>query len=182
MKYYKLNINSLSDEEYKEIYNKADEIRKKKCDNYKLIDDKKRCLAAYYLLLKVLEEYSIDKSKISYDKEHIILIDSDYNISISHSGYFVLLAISKNKIGIDIERIRDINFAITGYFCNDNDLDYIDNDINKFFEVWTFKEAFSKANGMGISRESKNINFKDYNKEFVYFDNYIVCLYEKTQD
>ncbi|MBQ6324158.1 MAG: 4'-phosphopantetheinyl transferase superfamily protein [Bacilli bacterium] len=182
MKYYKLNINSLSDEQYKKIYNEVDLIRRKKCDLLKKSNDKKRCLAAYYLIVKTfLEEYNLKINNIDYSNDYPVL-DIPYNISISHCDNWVVLAISRKKIGIDIEKIRPMNFDIMRYFCSDDDFNYIGTDLKKFFEVWTFKEAFFKANKKGISRESKKINFNDYSKTYDYFNNYIVCLYEETQE
>ena len=179
MKYYKLNINSLTKEDYERIFQEVDEYRQKKWNNLKQEEDKKRCLAVHELITKTLkEELNMNNPIIDYSSTPKIK-NSDYHISISHCNEWVVLGLSKKKIGIDIEKIKAINWDITRFFCSEDDLLYIKKNNKRFYKVWTFKEAYCKANNIEFSRKIKEINFKDYKKEYDLFDQYLVCLYEE---
>jgi 4'-phosphopantetheinyl transferase len=82
--------------------------------------------------------------------------------NISHSEDFAVIAISRNKVGIDIEYIsEDFNFTnlLSDVFV-DNEILAVQNAVNKkyaFYTLWTRKEAFVKALGKGIDEDFKNI-------------------------
>jgi 4'-phosphopantetheinyl transferase len=82
--------------------------------------------------------------------------------NISHSEDFAVIAISLNKIGVDIEYIsKDFTFTnlLPDIFDN-NEVLAIQNAVNKkhaFYTLWTRKEALVKALGKGIDDDFKNI-------------------------
>jgi len=77
--------------------------------------------------------------------------------SISHSGTWVVCATDNQPIGIDVERIHDINMDIAQRFFSDREYSEImavpDQEMqkNKFFDFWTLKESYIKAIGKGLS-------------------------------
>lgn len=75
--------------------------------------------------------------------------------NLSHAGDYVMFCISQNgPIGVDIERIKDkSNLDIAERFFNPLEVKQIKASANPnlcFFELWTLKEAFVKAIGLGI--------------------------------
>ncbi len=78
----------------------------------------------------------------------------DFYFNISHSASCVAVAIAENDVGIDIEKLREPNFAVAERF-NINEKTYIfqnpTDSVKRFYEIWTKKEAFSKQKGTGIS-------------------------------
>ncbi len=82
------------------------------------------------------------------------------NFNLSHAGEYGLVAISTaKKIGIDIERIREIDNIeelAKRSFSNDEYLQFITQPefdrLNTFFRCWTRKEAFIKAIGKGLNQ------------------------------
>ena len=80
--------------------------------------------------------------------------------SISHSGDFVVCAVSDNEIGIDIEKIRPINLKAAEKFATKKETDYINSASNGFFEIWTLKEAYFKCIGTGLGTDIKNVSFE----------------------
>ncbi|PCH97698.1 MAG: hypothetical protein COB85_02530 [Bacteroidetes bacterium] len=78
----------------------------------------------------------------------------DYNISITHSGKFVAVLLSKDEVpGIDIERVSEKIVRIEDKFMNDDEMksaalerEYINE--HKVL-VWTTKEALFKFYGEG---------------------------------
>ena len=80
--------------------------------------------------------------------------DNSIDFNISHSGEFVVCAISlAGSIGIDIEEIKPIVFTELQMFFSDNECNKIEQSHNStisFYKYWTQKEAFLKAIGMGL--------------------------------
>lgn len=73
--------------------------------------------------------------------------------NISHSGTYAAVALSDGEVGIDIERIREVNLKIAEKFSSD-EREYIqsaENPQKAFFEIWTAKEAYLKKCGTGLT-------------------------------
>ncbi len=109
------------------------------------------------------DEISIQKGKYGKpyfnNKEHI-------QFNISHSEEYVILAFTKEeKVGIDIEKIREFNDykdIARQFFCDFESRDVINtNSINHFFKYWTQKEAFVKATGEGLWRDLTSFGIKN---------------------
>lgn len=76
-----------------------------------------------------------------------------YNIS--HAEEYILMALSIEPVGVDIEYINsDFKFreVLDGNF-NELEINSIhrENPIDRFFELWTRKEAYFKATGLGVN-------------------------------
>jgi 4'-phosphopantetheinyl transferase len=79
--------------------------------------------------------------------------------NLSHSGDYVLIAVAQeHKVGIDVERIRsDMEFeSIANRFFSPNETAELTSLPPKqktiaFFNCWTRKEAYIKAQGLGLS-------------------------------
>ncbi len=101
-------------------------------------------------------------SNLEYTSKGKPFISGASEFNISHSQNIVVCAVSNSEIGIDVEKIRDVNinnFKI--YFSTDEYTD-IENSsaINKsFFKYWTKKESFAKAIGEGLTISFANVNF-----------------------
>lgn len=73
--------------------------------------------------------------------------------NISHSGSFAAIAVSDCEVGVDIERIRNVNLGIAEKFSG-GEREYIqsaENPQKAFFEIWTAKEAYLKKCGTGLT-------------------------------
>ena len=122
----------------------------------------------------------------------------DIFFNISHSGNRVALAfVKEKKIGVDIERMNSLddysqiakNFFLppeSERICAQTDAA---KGMEKFYEIWTVKEAFVKALGHGLSRSLKSFEvleqgtINDYtnNSRYNYYtkqlsDNYLCSL------
>lgn len=138
------------------------EDRQKKVDSFKFEDDKKRCILAELILkqgLSLLGE-NIEVMNYTYNSNGKPYIkDSDIYFNLSHSGDYVVCALSNNEIGIDIQKIEDINLNIANsYFLKEesekiNELSSREDKLNLFYDYWTKKEAYIKAIGEGIRKE-----------------------------
>lgn len=73
--------------------------------------------------------------------------------NISHSGSFVTVVFSEKEIGLDIEKCADFDIASVIDYFHLQEKKFIvdaDNSRDAFFTVWTRKEAYLKAKGVGI--------------------------------
>lgn len=114
----------------------------------------------------------------------------DCHFSISHSGNFLVLAIHCKQVGIDIQKIKPINYKIVNRFFSQDEIynfSLISNDKKSsyFFDLWTLKESFVKCCGLGFSNMTFNKfsiilddkitlkanNQSDFNYTFDKFDN-----------
>lgn len=105
-----------------------------------------------------------------------ILAGSSRDFSISHSGNWVVLAVSEcGLIGIDIEEHIQMDFLSLSQLCYSLDeIRYLKSIPSKegqkkaFFNVWTMKEAYLKAIGKGLTSEITQISCVD-EKDGLYF-------------
>lgn len=97
-----------------------------------------------------------------FNKKPYLASHPGLNFNISHSEDFAVIAISSDKVGVDIEYISG-NFDFTNLLPDifvDHEIMAIknaDNEKHAFFTSWTRKEAFVKALGKGIDEDFKNI-------------------------
>lgn len=88
-----------------------------------------------------------------YGKPYLKSYDNFY-FNLSYSENIVTCGISSREIGIDIEKIKNINFKkITNLFFTKHENNYILNSSDKlkcFFKLWTLKESYLKYTGKGL--------------------------------
>lgn len=91
----------------------------------------------------------------SHGKPYIV--GSRLHFNISHCGSVIAVAFCTEEIGADIELVRDFNSAVVKRYFTDGEKEYIfsaddkETENQRFFEIWTAKEAFLKYCGVGIS-------------------------------
>ena len=88
-----------------------------------------------------------------------LLSDAGFEFNLSHSGEYALIAIARgHRLGIDVERIRPEielermarRYFSAGEFSELMALPPDQRDVG-FFNCWTRKEAYIKAQGLGLS-------------------------------
>jgi 4'-phosphopantetheinyl transferase len=96
----------------------------------------------------ILNQYRVDE----YGRPSI---NESIDFSISHADDYVMCAVSNTtRVGIDVEKIRDICIDDYSISLSDTELEELtnsENPIPDFFTLWTKKEAISKANGKGLA-------------------------------
>ncbi len=125
--------------------------------------DKNRFLVTHSALRKILGRYlhrepaELKFSLNQYGKP--ALINSALEFNLSHSGDFALIAVTQGrKIGVDVERIRQgisSHVIAQQYFSKAEVAELqslpIEQRGSAFFTCWTRKEAYIKAQGLGLS-------------------------------
>ena len=105
--------------------------------------------------------------KIRYDESGKPSINSDLNISISHSKFMAAIVFSKhNKAGIDIEHKENKIINIQNKFLNDAEKleNEYQSNVDYLTMIWTAKESIYKALGIKGVSFSDNIIIKNINK------------------
>ena len=163
-------------------------FRKNKSNQYRFIEDKKRCILAEVLLKEGLKEFNIYDEEIEYTfnkyEKPYLKNHKDIFFNYSHSGDFVVCAISNIEIGVDIEKIKNCDMKIAEKCFHKNEYELLNNSNNKdidFYKIWTYKESYIKAIGKGIYIDLNSFditNIKDYCfKEINIANNYkcVIC-------
>ena len=154
MNKYIFNINDLSEDEFEYYYNNMTALRREKVSRLKLKDDKLRTVTGEMLVKKHFGNDSV----IDIDeKGKPFILNKKGEFSISHSGEYAVACVNDTPVGIDIEKIRGINPSVIRKLCNEKEAIYIKEGVDdkekniRLLEIWTFKEAFFKMKGTGIT-------------------------------
>lgn len=167
-----------------ELLEKVNEERKDKVLNLKKTKDRQRSLLAGVLLKQALEKEGLDYSqvKIATTPEGKPYLPELPNLhfSLSHSGEYVVCAISDKPVGVDIEGVDRGIFApekkekmlslVDKCLCPSEMETFAScpkEEIKELFlKYWTRKEAYSKAIGKGIGMDFSAI---DTESDMAYF-------------
>ena len=146
IKLWKLNLGELN-------YYELDEY-----DNNLLKAKKNELVREQFLAVRKTLQLEDPSYKIRYDELGRPSINSDLNISISHSNFMAAIVLSDhNKAGIDIELKESKIINIQNKFLNEfekRENDYQSN-VDYLTMIWTAKESIYKALGI------KGISFSD---------------------
>ena len=144
---------------YELYYRYLPESRKKRVDNYVKEEDKLRSVAAFTLLIKLLNDYKINYHDEDFridENGKLFLNQSNIYLNLSHSGKYVVAAISDHLIGVDVEENRrEIKYKeLIDYVFNEEEKKEFRHAINRrifFYQIWTLKESFVKNLGQGLN-------------------------------
>ena len=192
MKWYKYDIRDFTDSEYNKWYSLMSADKKQHADRFRYTDDKKRTVVGEMLVRKAVAEWcnvpieSIIIDKSIHGKPFVKDLSVEFNIS--HSGDIVVCAVDKTPVGIDIEQVRNVDLKIAKRMFTDEELIYVfgckpceadfnrpaeNEELIRFFEVWTAMEAYAKYTGKGISGIRERCNMP---KQTVFFNDYIITI------
>ncbi|AZA73434.1 4'-phosphopantetheinyl transferase family protein [Chryseobacterium indoltheticum] len=98
------------------------------------------------LMVRKLLKSLKPNSKILYKEREPFLSPKDAEISITHSFPFAAIAISKNKIGIDIEKFNPKILRVIDKFTYENERGFIpfDTEVVFYTIIWSVKESMYK--------------------------------------
>ncbi len=163
---YISDSNYLLSEESRIVYLKEiSKARLLKYNKLKREKDRALSLSSTLLLKEGLSRYGIEEKNADYDESYpypVIRGRDDLFISLSHCFPYSLCAISSEKTGADIERIKNFNPRIADKFFTSKEISYINSakDKNKaFFTLWTLKESAAKLYGTPLTQALKKYEF-----------------------
>ena len=79
----------------------------------------------------------------------------DVHFSLSHSGAWVVCAVSDHPVGVDIQQCRSFKPNIADRFFHPDEVQYLSalppaERETAFYTLWTLKESYVKADGRGL--------------------------------
>lgn len=173
MKFYQYNIRDLSDDSYIHYYSLMSENKKQQVDRFRFEDDKNRTVVGEMLARKAISEWCgvPEESIIFGTAEHGKPYAKDFNVefNISHSADMVVCVVDDKPVGVDIEKIRPVDLNTAKRIFSNEEIEYIfgsvpdiedyndylnDVALQRFFELWTKKEAYGKLVGIGLFTET----------------------------
>ena len=135
------------------------------------------------------------KGVYNFGKPSIKNVDK-FKYNISHSGIWVVIAISSYEIGVDIEEIsnrREILSNLELLFSK-REIEYLrlkskQNMMERFAQFWTVKESYLKHKGVGLFRELDSFSVIDSGEDrFIkgviskrVFDNYYLSVFSEHE-
>lgn len=147
---FELLIWKIKNPEKLEINNIANSIAKK-IDSSKSILKKNQILAVH----QILKFKGFCSDDLIYNKDGAPFLKNGLKISISHSGLFIAVCLSKEKMGIDLQTVNEKILRIVDKFTNQTEKKLMDeNNLEDMTQLWTIKEAAYKYFSVG------QLNFK----------------------
>ncbi|MCQ2752800.1 MAG: 4'-phosphopantetheinyl transferase superfamily protein [Bacilli bacterium] len=195
MKIYYAKITPLlKEKKYQHYYQQLPRARQKRADAYLKPIDQIRSVAAFTLLLKLL-----DDQKITYHDQDFrvdrngkpYLAGQKIYFNLAHGGDYVIAAISEEKIGVDVEstkREEEID-KLTSYVFNRAEQNGYQQSHHRsmfFYRIWTLKESYIKCVGKGLQIKMPTINLRSQLLKNYLFQSFIhahhqfaICSYQK---
>ena len=125
--------------------------RRTRLEKYNIIEDKQRCLAAGLLLRFAMGESA---GHIEHTAKGKPFLKEGPCFNLSHSGEYVILAVSENEVGADIERIGPYKEKLVRRCCTEDEFTWLSlREGTAFYRLWTGKEAVMKVTGYGLSMD-----------------------------
>ena len=155
-------ITEISDADLDRWYREMNAERKKKCNGLQQTLARKQCIAADHFIRKALEEHFGTKEfslRISPSGKPYVEGNSIY-FSYAHSDDILFYAISSRPVGADVERIRTVSGDPARKICTPGEKEFLSSAkdreewIDRFFYLWTRKEAVFKVEGTLPRRDS----------------------------
>ena len=159
-KLYIASTDALMDERlFARLAGTIPEARREKLAAFRHDGAKKLSLAASLLLVRALRDEGLRADEIvvtEYGKPYLPELP-DFHFSLSHSGNLALCAVSSEPVGCDVELPRDYDPKIARRFFHKDECEWLfshpqDEQCDAFFRLWTCKESFIKALGLGLSQ------------------------------
>ena len=155
--YYRL-VNRMPPEVFDHYLQQLTPAVQKKVQAFRHWQDAERSMAGNILLMKGLASLNIhgySLPQLKYTGFQKPYFDGTLDFNISHSGSYILCAISDtHKIGVDVEEIKDIPLIDFTDLFYDKEWQAVLNSPDKlhaFYTLWTKKESFLKVIGSGLN-------------------------------
>ena len=153
--------------------------QKEKALRFKNEKDQIRSLISSYLINSLSDQKLLKKEmgKPYYE-------NGPY-FNVSHSGKYVIMALSENEVGVDIEENNDKDMSALTRIFNESEAKMIKEHAD-FYYLWCAKESLIKCFGGSVSQIKeipslplnglKTFKGKDYQSQTFLFDKHIISI------
>lgn len=159
MEFQICRLSELKESDYRSWFLEADSERQAAVLKMKTSLAQKQSLCADHLARKMLAG-DISPSELQFRRSPCgkpEAVNTSLHFNLSHSGNFVLCAVSENEIGADIEFLRPVSPKLPARICTEAEKEYVGNDEQLFLQVWTVKEALAKFYGKGLRLDMRKL-------------------------
>ena len=142
-------------------YKRLSKARRAKIDSYYFEKDKRLSLGAGMLLDIGLSDYGLKESEVSIsygtNGKPYLPMEPHIHFNISHSGKIAVAVFADVETGCDVELVQKADLSLAERFFCAWEYGYIvqqDGEEQRgeaFYRLWTLKESFIKATGIGLS-------------------------------
>lgn len=142
--------------EVREILGGLSEARVEKILRYKRAEDRKRSAMAGMMIRDELPRFGISQEQIRTSEKDRPFVDGETDFNLSHSGDYVLMAVSDGRVGCDIEQVKAVRERVLDHCCSEAEKIWCRNfpeakRASAFCRIWTAKESYIKMTGEGLS-------------------------------
>lgn len=171
---YIASIEKLMDE--KIYFEKLSHISAERCEKIhacKMQKDKNRSLAAGLLVEYAWTTYLRENGEkmeplqiiVGQNGKPVCGNREDFYFNLSHSGEYVICAVSRDAVGADIQQVKEVQLNIAKRFFLPGECEALErsDDPNQLFcQMWAMKESYVKYTGKGIKQrlDSFSVNAK----------------------
>ena len=137
-------------------------------ENFEKIKDYHPTKLKELLLVRKILKSVLPNHKILYQDRTPYLEPNDFEISVTHSFPYAALAISKNKVGIDIEPFTSKILKIQHKFLQDEENGFIEKgkEVAYLTLIWSLKESLYKIHHSNYWSLKKHYEVKPFKLDF----------------
>ena len=167
------------------LLEKVSNQQKEKALNYKNEIDQIRSLASSYLINSLSNE-----PLLFNDTGKPFFANGPY-FNVSHSGKYIVMAVSSKEIGVDIEENIEKNLTPLIHIFNEAEAKLL-KEHTDFYYLWCAKESLIKCIGSSISKVKeipslplnglKTYKGKDYQCQTFIYDKHIVSITRESNE
>lgn len=151
------DIRELTEDAAQTVIGMMDETRRRRVADIAGEDDRKRTIAGELLARRMLAQTMGCAEKdvpLQWDELGKPSVEKDgMYVSVSHSGPWAVCVTADAPVGVDVEVVRSAQEKFMRRVCSEQEMAYIrsgdDGDCQRFWEIWTAKEALFKLTGKG---------------------------------
>lgn len=181
-KLYLLNCKKVRFEDIKWLYDFLPAERKARADALVFEEKKVMSVLEYFVVKKLVKAKGLPDFK--YNKFGKPYLKGCKHFNVSHSKHIMVIAVSDNPIGVDIEATKNISQNLINYVCNKKEAMAIkeSKDKNKeFTKLWTKKESLIKLQGSTICRNLKTMLRREILYSFDHYEKgeFQICVCQK---
>ena len=207
IKVFALRLKQVEQFQFDNLLQFSDLAKRKRILGFVKSEDKLRTLMGDLLVRAIIKDHlRIPNHQIIFDyTDHgkpILKNHPDFHYNLSHSGQWIVCACGNAPVGIDVEQVKPIECVKMArhMFSAEESKDLESKDeverLNYFYAIWTIKESYLKAKGVGLSEPLDAFSIKVsedgiihisgqdgfFFKQYVVEHNYIISICSCVND
>ncbi|WP_127596277.1 4'-phosphopantetheinyl transferase family protein [Paenibacillus lautus] len=154
------NSDQIRDETFRALFKTLSPDRQDYVSKFRRASDYQRSVLGDAMVYRILRD------KLGLDPKNIEIVRNAYgkpflknhdnlHFNVSHSGHWIVCAVSHEPVGIDVEKIEAIDMDIAKRYFHKAEFNALLHcapsvRLSRFFDLWTLKESYIKAVGKGL--------------------------------